>query len=144
MWLDVRTLPPTEEEAHMAKMTDEHKAALARGRREAAAVRRYLEALEQDAGGVDVDKLRKRVDDLQRRAEEETDPLRRVELIEQRIDAEKALEDAEKAPDMDALETEFSEVVVAYSQRKGISYKAWRELGVPASVLREGGLSRAS
>lgn len=128
----------------MAKMTDEHKAALAQGRREAAAVRRYLEALDQDAGGVDADKLRKRVEDLKGKAEEESDPLRRVEVIEQRIEAEKALEEAEKAPDMNALESDFSEVVAAYSQRKGISYKAWRELGVPASVLRDGGLSRAS
>jgi hypothetical protein len=126
----------------MPKMTKAHKAALAKGRREASAVRRYLEALEQDGERIDVDKLRKRVDDLASKAYQEDDPLRRVEVIEQRLKAEKALEDAQKTPDINALAADFSDAVASYSERKGITYKAWRELGVPAVVLREGGLSR--
>jgi hypothetical protein len=30
----------------------------------------------------------------------------------------------------------------AYSRAKGISYGAWREVGVPADVLREAGIAR--
>jgi hypothetical protein len=32
----------------------------------------------------------------------------------------------------------------AYSARKGISYAAWRELGVEAAVLKRAGISRSS
>ncbi len=31
-----------------------------------------------------------------------------------------------------------------YAERKGISYAAWRELGVPADVLKKAGISRGS
>jgi hypothetical protein len=30
-----------------------------------------------------------------------------------------------------------------YGERRGISYQAWRQLGVPASVLRQAGISRS-
>jgi hypothetical protein len=36
------------------------------------------------------------------------------------------------------------EVAASYSARQGISYDAWREIGVPAAVLREAGVSRAA
>jgi hypothetical protein len=29
-----------------------------------------------------------------------------------------------------------------YSERKGITYSAWREVGVPANVLEKAGISR--
>jgi hypothetical protein len=46
--------------------------------------------------------------------------------------------------DLSALEREFAKVAQAYSQRKGISYAAWRELGVPADVLKRAGIGRAT
>jgi hypothetical protein len=115
----------------MPKMTAKHKAALATGRREASAVRRYLEALEQDGDRADTDKLRKRVEDLRGKIEGESDPLRRVEIIEQRLREEKALEDAQAAPDIEALEADFAEAVASYSERKGITYKAGANWGCP-------------
>ena len=30
----------------------------------------------------------------------------------------------------------------AYAERKGISYAAWRELGVPADVLKKANITR--
>ena len=44
--------------------------------------------------------------------------------------------------DLEALESGFVKVVSAYSERKGISYAAWREQGVPAAVLKAGGIKR--
>jgi hypothetical protein len=45
--------------------------------------------------------------------------------------------------DMTALEGDFVRVARSYSSRRGISYAAWREIGVDASVLKKAGLTRA-
>jgi hypothetical protein len=100
------------------KMTDEHKKALARGRAQGKAVRDYLAALERDRarGRVpDRETLQQRIEDVQRRIDEEENPAKRVELID---------------------------AVYEYSERKGIGYQAWREAGVPADVLKRGGIKR--
>ena len=43
---------------------------------------------------------------------------------------------------LSVLEEEFIEAVKGYSGRKGISYSAWREIGVPADVLRRAGMAQ--
>lgn len=126
-------------------LSDEHKAALAKGRRQARAVRDYLEALEAESKrgrSTDPDALKERIERYEQQAGDEEDPARRVELIQKRLDAEKQLAAVEDQPDMDALEGSFKEAVKEYSERKGISYTAWREAGVPASVLRDAGVPR--
>ena len=45
--------------------------------------------------------------------------------------------------DMDALEAEFVGVAKSYSDSKSISYASWRDVGVPASMLKRAGISRA-
>jgi hypothetical protein len=69
---------------------------------------------------------------------------KRVELIQQRMDLEAELESMTDQPDISGLEAEFCDVVVAYSERKGLTYAAWREAGVDASVLKAAGLRRSS
>lgn len=126
-------------------MSPEHKEALARGRRQGKVVRDYLEALSADGRRgrpVDRQALERRVQQLQAEIDQETDPLRRVELIQQRLDAEQRLSSLEKEVDLEALEREFVEVAKDYSERRGITYSAWREAGVPASVLRQAGIPR--
>lgn len=128
-----------------AAMSDEHKAALAKGRRQAKAVRDYLEALEKNSRPgrrLSKDEIRQKIDDAQQQAETEDDPARRVELIQKRLDYEERLADHEDAPDMDDLQAGFVAAAKEYSDRKGITYTAWREAGVPASVLREAGVPR--
>lgn len=44
--------------------------------------------------------------------------------------------------DLARLEDEFVVHAGAYSDTKGLSYSAWREIGVPAAVLKRAGLSR--
>ena len=44
--------------------------------------------------------------------------------------------------DLDELEAGFVEHARSYSERKGISYSAWRETGVPAAALKKAGISR--
>jgi uncharacterized protein YicC (UPF0701 family) len=128
-------------------MSDEHKAALAEGRNQGRAVRSYLEALEAHRPK----RGRKRTtESIQKRlAKIETelasaDPLKRLQLIQERLDLENELEHANTKVDLTDLEAEFVRAAADYSTRKGISYAAWRELGVEASVLKRAGISRSS
>lgn len=126
-------------------MSQAHKEALAQGRRESRAIKAYLEALGQPkrrGRPVTPDTLRKKISDLDVRIADESNPLRRVDLIQTRIVAETALESATAAADMGRLEAGFVEYAAGYSERKGISYAAWREAGVPASVLKHAGIKR--
>ena len=127
------------------KMSDDHKAALAKGREQGRAVREYLAAQEQErkpGRPVDRGAIEAKLPEIQARIDEEPDPAKRVELIQKRLDLEERLVELGEAPDMDALEQAFIEAAAEYSQRKGISYPAWREAGVPASVLKRAGVKR--
>ncbi len=125
-------------------MSDEHKAALAEGRRQARAIKAYLEALGKRRPGRPVTKagLEKRLRQIEAQLGATGDLLRRVELIQRRIDTTRALESMQKPVDLNALEAGFVASAAAYSQRKGISYAAWREVGVPAAVLKKAGIRR--
>lgn len=125
-------------------MSESHKQALAQGRRQSAAIKRYLEALGSRRPGrpVTPEKLRSRISDLEQRITAEDDPLKRVDLVQQRMDAEDALARAEDSADLEELEAAFVEHAARYSERKGISYSAWRESGVPAPVLKRAGIPR--
>ena len=123
-------------------MTEEHKAALAQGRKEARAIKAYLEALDARKPGRPVSKesLTKRKQKVEDKLEETDNPLESVELIQSKLDIEKALAELENEVDMETLESGFVEHARSYSDRKGVSYTAWREFGVPAKVLRSAGI----
>jgi hypothetical protein len=61
-------------------------------------------------------------------------------LIQTKLDIERSLSEVENAQDMDSLEAGFVENAASYSERKGVTYTAWREFGVPAKVLRSAGI----
>lgn len=125
-------------------MTDEHKAALAEGRTQARAIKAYLAALESRRPGRPVtrESLQSRLDRLNAKIEAEDNPLARVELIQQRQDVEDQLESLAEETDFLELEQGFAAHAKAYSDRKGITYSAWREAGVPAATLRNAGIPR--
>lgn len=126
-------------------MSDEHKAALAKGREQGRAVRDYLAALEAESKPgrkLSPEELNEKVEKLHVQIEEEENPAKRVELIQKRLDYEERLARTEETVDMDALEKAFVSAAKEYSERKGISYTAWREAGVPASALRDAGVPR--
>lgn len=126
-------------------MTDEHKAALARGRRESKAIKAYLEAIsvpKRKGRPVTPESLEARIVDLDDRIRSEPNPLTRVDLIQARIDAQTALDELTAVVDLDALEVGFIEYAASYSERKGITWPAWREFGVSAGVLRAAGVKR--
>lgn len=127
------------------KMSDDHKAALAKGRAQGKAVRDYLAALEQErkpGRRLDRDTIESRIPEIQSAIDAEPDPAKRVELIQKRLDLEERLVGMEDEPDMGALESAFVDAAAEYSERKGITYSAWREAGVPAAVLKQAGIRR--
>ena len=123
-------------------MSDEHKAALAEGRRQSRAIKAYLGAIASRRPGRPTTRegLTDRLDKVKAKIAASDDPLETVELIQSRLDIEQTLTEIDAQKDLDALEAEFVEQVAAYSERKGISYTAWREFGVPANVLRSAGI----
>ena len=48
----------------------------------------------------------------------------------------------ENKVDMTQLEADFVSAARGYSARKGITYAAWREIGVPAPVLTAADIPR--
>ena len=128
-------------------MTDQHKAALAEGRNESRAVKRYLEALEANRPKRGRKRSQESIE--KRLAEIETqiptaDPLKRVNLIQERLNLRNALGTTEDTVDMAALEAEFVRAAAGYSARKGLTYAAWRELGVEPALLAKAGITRGS
>jgi hypothetical protein len=123
-------------------MSNEHKAALAQGRLEARAVKAYLASLGPKKRGrpVTKDSLQKKIADIDSKLKNETNPLRRLDLMQSRAETENALDTLGSGPDQAALAADFVEHAKGYSERKGISYATWREFGVSAEVLRKAGI----
>ncbi len=71
----------------------------------------------------------------------EADPVRQLQLVQERLDLRTALDSADRADDLAALEKGFIAAAPGYSERRGISYAAWREAGVPSAVLKAAGIS---
>ncbi len=125
-------------------MSAEHKAALAKGRRESRLIKAYLTALRSRRPGrpVTADSIRTRLENIDSRLATEMDPLKALDLHQERLDTEEALRSAEASRDVGDAEKGFIEVAASYSDRKGISYTAWRQVGVAASVLKAAGIPR--
>jgi hypothetical protein len=128
-------------------VTDSHKAAMAQGRTESRAISAYLEALESHRPK----RGRKRTpDSIDKRLTtidaslESASPVKRLSLIQERIDLLKEQESLQAKVDLTGLEDDFVSTAKSYGQRKGISYAAWRELGVSAPVLKRAGITRAA
>jgi len=71
---------------------------------------------------------------------------KRLDLTQERMDLEAELEAmADRAKvDLSDLEVAFAEHAASYGGRRGISYSAWREVGVSAATLKKAGIRRSS
>jgi hypothetical protein len=129
------------------EMTDEHKAALAEGRAQGRAVRSYLEALDahrpKRGRKRTPESMRARLATIESTIDS-ADPMTRLQLVQERLDLAAAIAAAETTIDLSALEEGFVAAAAAYGERKGISYSAWREVGVPAAVLKRAGIGRGA
>ena len=127
-------------------VTDEHKAAMAQGRTESRAIAAYLEALEthkpKRGRKRTPDSIAKRLTAIDN-ALASANPIKRLSLIQERLDLLGEKESLEGNVDISAFEDDFVSAAKGYSERKGISYAAWRELGVSAATLKRAGIGRA-
>ena len=128
-------------------MSDTHKAALAEGRDQGRAVRRYLEALEahkpRRGRKRTPESMQKRLETVEEKLPQ-ADPLTRLQLVQERMDLQRQLEASDSNVDLQELEDEFVKAAPDYSRRKGITYAAWREAGIDPAVLRRAGIRRGA
>jgi hypothetical protein len=127
-------------------MSAEHKAALAKGREEGLAVRRYLEALESSKPRRGRRRTASSIEPKLAAIDEElatADPLTRLHLLQQRKDLQEELSGLDDVQDISELEEHFVAAAKSYGERKGISYATWRSAGVSAAVLQRAGVARS-
>jgi hypothetical protein len=128
-------------------LSEQHKAALAEGRVEGRVVRDYLEALRNSKGKPGrkrtPDSVAKRLAAISAELLDAT-PVQELELVQERFDLEAELAKMGNKVDPSSLEAGFVKVAGSYSTRKGISYAAWRAVGVDAAVLKKAGISRSA
>lgn len=126
-------------------MTKAHKQALAAGRAEGKIVRDYLEALKRTKPK----RGRKRTpESIKRRLNtiknefENVDAVTQLKYAQERLDLAIELADLTAKVDIAPLEKAFVKIAKGYGERNGITYSAWREIGVDATVLKKAGVTR--
>jgi uncharacterized protein YicC (UPF0701 family) len=126
-------------------MSDQHKQALAEGRSESRLVRAYLDALEahkpKRGRKRTAESVQRRLDAIEAELDE-ADALSRLTLVQERMDLTNELASLQAGVDLAMFEEGFVEVAASFSERRGISYAAWREIGITPAVLRKAGISR--
>lgn len=126
-------------------MTKTHKAALATGRAESRIVRDYLEATLRNKPK----RGRKRTpDSIKKRLAEiasefnDANGITQLKLTQERFNLLEELSEMVSGQQIGSLEKAFVKVARAYSERNGISYSAWREIGVDPAVLKKAHINR--
>jgi hypothetical protein len=126
-------------------MSTEHKVALAKGRDEGRAVRRYLEALESSRPRRGRRRtpasIQKRLAGIEAELSS-ADSFGRLHLFQEKKDLQTELAQTEHVRDISNLERQFVKVAKSYGNRKGITYGTWRATGVSAAVLQRAGIPR--
>lgn len=127
-------------------MSATHKEALAVGRAESRVVRTYLEALRRNRPK----RGRKRTPESIRRRLKAidvelttADPITQLKLTQERLDLGVELEEMSSTGDIAPLEKEFVKVAKSYGERNGITYTAWREIGIEPAILKKAGITRS-
>ena len=128
-------------------VTEDHKAKMQAGRVESRAVREYLDALTANKPK----RGRKRTpESINRQLADIADklpsaaPLDAVKMISARQRLESELANLGQPVDLSGLEESFVKVAKGYGQRNGITYQAWRQVGVSPAVLTKAGIGRSA
>lgn len=141
-----RTAKKATKKTAKRTMSSAHKKALAEGRNMSATVDRYLAAIntpKKRGRKVSVGSLRTRLAAAKERAQS-TVGVERVLAAQEVRDLRDRLASAEATTttDIKKLEQDFVKVAKAFSERRGVSYGAWRDAGVPPAALRKAGIAR--
>src|SRR5437763_16560380 len=136
---------PAKPKSARTPMSDTHKAALAEGREQGRAVRRYLEALEahkpRRGRKRTPESMEKRLAAIEEKLPQ-ADPLTRLQLVQERMDIQRQLEAADSTVDLQGLEDEFVKAAPDDSRRMGIPFAAWLAARIRPAVPRSSGILR--
>jgi hypothetical protein len=83
-----------------------------------------------------------RIAEVDAQVAEADSPLQRLQLLQMRRDLESASQEEDDPAEGKRVRRAFAKNARAYARAKGIEYASWREIGVPADVLREAGITR--
>lgn len=72
------------------------------------------------------------------------DAVKELRLVQERLDLEAELSTMGATVDMTSLEADFVKVAKSYGQRTGVTYAAWRAVGIAPSVLKAAGITRGA
>lgn len=128
-------------------VTDEHKEAMRQGRQESRVVADYLEALRSTKPKRGRKRTAESIGTRLAAIDDElttANAITELKLVQERRDLQAELDAMDDDVDISAMEEAFVEVARAYGERKGISYSSWREVGVPAAVLKRAGITRGT
>ena len=128
-------------------VSDGHKAAMTEGRHQSRAISAYLEALDTQKPKPGRKRTPESIDRRLAAIDKQlpaVSAIRRLSLIQEPMDLLRERGSLGATVDLSAFEKEFVASAKGYSARKGISYAAWRELGVPAAVLNKAGIGRGA
>jgi len=126
-------------------MSDEHKQAIAEGREQSKAVSAYLDALVTNKPKRGRKRTPESIDKQLAALDEKlanANAITQLKIIQDRMDLLAAKDALQADVDLSSYEEDFVAAAASYGERKGISYAAWRELGVPAPVLKLAGIGR--
>lgn len=129
------------------EMSDSHKAALERGRAEGRIVRDYLEALRSNKPRRGRKRTSESISKRLAKIEEElaaASAIDQLQLLQERRDLQAEIDRMDGGVDVTRLEAAFIGVAKGYTQRKGIDYATWRDVGVSAATLKRAGISRSA
>lgn len=74
----------------------------------------------------------------------DADPMNRLHLTQEQIDLKQALQRTRRPEvDLSKLERDFIRSAAPYAERKKLSYRAFRSVGVPTEVLKKAGIKRS-
>jgi hypothetical protein len=127
------------------QVTEAHKAAMAEGRTQSRAISGYLDALESNRPKRGRKRTQESIDKRLGVIADQfgsANGITRLALIQERMDLLAEKQAMSQAVDLSGLVEEFVKAAKSYGERKGISYSAWRELGVPPEVLKRAGIAR--
>jgi hypothetical protein len=119
------------------------------GREQGRVVRRYLAALEASRSGRGAKRTIEGITSRVLKIDEmlvTADPLARLHLTQERIDLHSEIVRLSNGhqTELDELEKEFVRVAKSYGDQAGISFAAWRQVGVDAGVLEKAGIVRTT
>jgi len=111
-------------------------------------VRRYLSTLDAQRPGRGPKRAAEAIANRLLKIDElliSADPISRLHLTQERIDldAEAIRLGNGSEADLAELEADFIKVAGPYGERSGVTFSAWRQVGVEADVLEKAGIVRA-